>query len=195
MVSQHNHNSFPQLSTQKCLTCPINHQGQLFWSSQKFGEENVIIHSGVCVRRQDPDMVRAGLLFSWAAPQGTLWTPLLFWSPLSSAVLLCVLWREFLLQKEAWQYVTGAALISTRFISALFTPYKSWSQTLKPQLQCCDYGLSFLHGAGSNNCWSGSGMLLLPPAPTSFGLEIVFKWPTRTFTKYAKMKFSFSSDA
>lgn len=134
-------------------------------------------------------------LFSWAAPQGTLWTPLLFWSPLSSAVLLCVLWREFLLQKEAWQYVTGAALISTRFISALFTPYKSWSQTLKPQLQCCDYGLSFLHGAGSNNCWSGSGMLLLPPAPTSFGSEIVFKWPTKTFTKYAKMKFSFPSDA
>lgn len=84
---------------------------------------------------------RSGL-FSWAAPQGTLWTPLLFWSPLSSAVLLCVLEREFLLQKEAWQYVTGAALISTRFISALFTPYKSWSQTLKPQLQCCDYGLS-----------------------------------------------------
>ena len=105
--------------------------------------------------------------------------------------------REFLLQKEAWQYVTGVILISTRFISTRLSLHHTEADhsllSLKRSAVITVHP-SFLGqavttaGVGQKRC---PFPLLSPHSYDNF----ITKWPPKIFTKYAKMKFSLPSDA
>lgn len=102
--------------------------------------------------------------------------------------------REFLLQKEAWQYITGAVLTSTRFISTRLFLHHTEADHRLFSLKCS--AVITVHrsclGQAVTTAGSGSEMLPFPPALTSLVMKLSYKWPPHNIHKICKDEVLFS---
>lgn len=200
---------FPRLSAKKCPTCTVSHRGQHLWGSQKLGEKNINAQRGACDGAGHGRAQGCSGAASWGGSARSLGDHLGTTTSLRSVdsqktknkVALVLMYYcvscnwEFLLQKEAWQYVTWAVHISTRFIfykSLFYTAQKlttdSWSLEGRAAIvvnPACLGPAVTTAGVGEKRC-------LPPPLPPRSGVKC---WPPKIFTKYTTTQFSFPAAA